>query len=1211
MPPKKPPSKLTAQGSTLNLPPTANNYRQPLPAPILPPSDSIPPLWRPNAVPTEVFPEWTDPTALPADHWGTAEQPFEDSLTPENLLLPKEVKELSDSIMWKRPSQFLPVIVDPVIPATPPPPTPEPKAAGKKGAASAARKGEPEPPKRPPPPQHAHVFILKSERVGITTSSSTLPSTTEHHHNHTLHIPRDFQRRWSAEQIETLQAWAKEEERIVLEQRHRERMYMGFEDAIAYIVNERPRDLLAEVDFDADDLVDDGQDEDDALTINMDVSNATSPWGVMPPPRIEIAPNAVYKPEIPHGDIIHANMASYFRIVEQLYSSRQDNNSNMAPFLWQAIYPQDNSGKPVYNPGGKYCVKLYVLGRWRRVDVDDKLPIDADGNVIYLSSSVKSEIWPCLLVKALCKVAYWLHPQSPEPEAKHQRSADGMCQNVVQILLALTSWKVSRWEPKASFGASENVFHQLLQFVPSSQRIEENTEAIAGSEAPATVTETLDKPTTVNSPVPQAVICCAGVNQVADMVFGEVVLVTDVVGDTGNTTFKVVRQGSPATISEETNGVNELVFLLVHPVLQYSDTFIRGWLPNPEPVVEGVEEARAELVPFETPRVQFVVISRHDAAPDQSPGDSLSDTAVNLVASLTSVQPPEQELYNLNKSSAVISTHLGVDPSGSLILIEEMDKKASSTSSLPAILTLNSTYSEFIRVSPVDKGNIVYRVYPQKSLRYGYSIHVESSHKVAFQDAPTYWRSLSNLHVIECDGVHPVMLPGTWNILFKQSFELVPSTQGDERSKSAPELRIDLHLVEELLANFTHISIVNDATGEVKRAGTLCSKITLPVAASDAPIAYTLVVDCAPGNFYVREGKWKLTLASDWEFSKSTTHQMKLTQYEGVYEPNKPLLCFRDVIMAPKTSIWTSFHFQLLRDGAVESALAAKLEVYDLGSNSARIGEKNFKGEVRLLQLPCVTTADGNPPSEDKRGYIIQGSIDRATCIVPDEVQSRRPCRSHSNRPLNDLTTTSVEGNSDVPPPGSARSSRAHCDIKWRLTCWSSEDVKLQEDNTKELQFEAIRASWAEKAVDRNTNGAVSRLLYLGKVHEAEVRMKQDNMMDEQIAKVKSRFEWIQAVKAKITSAGVNESYLEEAPGSDEKLLSEDELTESKRLLLERIGAVEADKEQRRVARALAKEKRAQELKNIVRAVIDRRASSLKKQQELKRQLAAALTQSA
>ncbi|KAG6976025.1 hypothetical protein JG688_00001797 [Phytophthora aleatoria] len=96
MPPKKPPSKLTAQGSTLNPPPTSHNYRQPVPAPPFPSSDSIPPLWTPNAVPTEVFPVWTDPAALralnfcSAGHWGTAEQPFEDSLTPENLLLPKE-----------------------------------------------------------------------------------------------------------------------------------------------------------------------------------------------------------------------------------------------------------------------------------------------------------------------------------------------------------------------------------------------------------------------------------------------------------------------------------------------------------------------------------------------------------------------------------------------------------------------------------------------------------------------------------------------------------------------------------------------------------------------------------------------------------------------------------------------------------------------------------------------------------------------------------------------------------------------------------------------------------------------------------------------------------------------------------------------------------------------------------------------------------------
>eukprot|EP00644_Phytophthora_capsici_P016302 jgi/Phyca11/508344/fgenesh2_kg.PHYCAscaffold_34_\ len=119
-------------------------------------------------------------------------------------------------------------------------------------------------------------------------------------------------------------------------------------------------------------------------------------------------------------------------------------------------------------------------------------------------------------------------------------------------------------------------------------------------------------------------------------------------------------------------------------------------------------------------------------------------------------------------------------------------------------------------------------------------------------------------------------------------------------------------------------------------------------------------------------------------------------------------------------------------------------------------------------------------------------------------------------------------------------------------------------------------------------------------------------MTDEQITKVRSRFEWVEGVKAKVASKEtVDGSYLEEVTCSEEKLLSEEELTDNKRLLIERIGVVEADKEQRRMARTLAKEERAKQLKELVRSVIDRRAVSLKKLQELKRELAAVQTQSA
>lgn len=260
---------------------------------------------------------------------------------------------------------------------------------------------------------------------------------------------------------------------------------MGFEDAIAYIVNERPRDFAQEEDVDADDLVDDGQDDDDAEGCSSDaISNDSSPWGVLPPPRIEIAPNAICRPESPHGDVVHGGMASLLRIVEQLFDlwtqSREinavsatgtvgDQQQHQPPpaFLWRAIYPQDASGTPIYNSGGKYSVKLFVLGKWRRVDVDDRLPVDAEGNIVILTSAMRSEIWPALLTKALLKVVHWLHGGilSREEGVRDTEHSNGAIRMVNTVISALTGWKVSRWQPDQCIGknASESTLQQLLE----------------------------------------------------------------------------------------------------------------------------------------------------------------------------------------------------------------------------------------------------------------------------------------------------------------------------------------------------------------------------------------------------------------------------------------------------------------------------------------------------------------------------------------------------------------------------------------------------------------------------------------------------------------------------------------------------------------------------------------------------------------------------
>lgn len=81
-------------------------------------------------------------------------------------------------------------------------------------------------------------------------------------------------------------------------------------------------------------------------------------------------------------------------------SSIQNKNDNMK-YLWRAIYPQLPSGKPCYNPSGRYCVRLYFAGKWRKVYVNDKIPLNSDGKCGVAASEDPLELWPTILAKAI------------------------------------------------------------------------------------------------------------------------------------------------------------------------------------------------------------------------------------------------------------------------------------------------------------------------------------------------------------------------------------------------------------------------------------------------------------------------------------------------------------------------------------------------------------------------------------------------------------------------------------------------------------------------------------------------------------------------------------------------------------------------------------------------------------------------------------------
>jgi hypothetical protein len=72
---------------------------------------------------------------------------------------------------------------------------------------------------------------------------------------------------------------------------------------------------------------------------------------------------------------------------------------------WHHIQPWPKGNPtPIYNPQGKYCIKLYWMGCWRKVTIDDKFPVDADNRPLLPATPTNGELWSLLLTKAILKI---------------------------------------------------------------------------------------------------------------------------------------------------------------------------------------------------------------------------------------------------------------------------------------------------------------------------------------------------------------------------------------------------------------------------------------------------------------------------------------------------------------------------------------------------------------------------------------------------------------------------------------------------------------------------------------------------------------------------------------------------------------------------------------------------------------------------------------
>ncbi|XP_066034990.1 androglobin [Chamaea fasciata] len=103
-------------------------------------------------------------------------------------------------------------------------------------------------------------------------------------------------------------------------------------------------------------------------------------------------------------------------IVSEIYVVWRIHNENSlnseTPTLvwkpWEHIYALCKATKehiPLYNKFGKYVLKLYWMGCWRKIIVDDTMPFSEEENLLLPATTCQYELWPMLLAKAIIKLA--------------------------------------------------------------------------------------------------------------------------------------------------------------------------------------------------------------------------------------------------------------------------------------------------------------------------------------------------------------------------------------------------------------------------------------------------------------------------------------------------------------------------------------------------------------------------------------------------------------------------------------------------------------------------------------------------------------------------------------------------------------------------------------------------------------------------------------
>nr|CAG4712491.1 unnamed protein product [Naegleria fowleri] len=117
------------------------------------------------------------------------------------------------------------------------------------------------------------------------------------------------------------------------------------------------------------------------------------------------SPQLIYKDQVNEDNIVQSHVVTDCSFVASLCVAALYERKYNKKLITNSIFPQNpRTNKPYYNPSGKYSIKIFFNGVARKVIIDDRLPVDSQGNLLCSLSLNSEEFWVSLMEKAYMKV---------------------------------------------------------------------------------------------------------------------------------------------------------------------------------------------------------------------------------------------------------------------------------------------------------------------------------------------------------------------------------------------------------------------------------------------------------------------------------------------------------------------------------------------------------------------------------------------------------------------------------------------------------------------------------------------------------------------------------------------------------------------------------------------------------------------------------------